>query len=176
MIVIRLRRAPALLAAVCLANAVFAGSITNGPGANDRTVYPEPNPIYAEPATGGTDIHATDQDAYGCAGYPLRTLAGASFEPYGYSEGSLSVWSGAPDPAVMAASINVLITLHDVHSRARAQVAPNVSGLPAGGCTIDGGGGWTTFADYAASWVPEPATMILIGAGLVGLGMCRRRR
>lgn len=52
---------------------------------------------------------------------------------------------------------------------------PSVTTLAAGSSTfldVDGGGGNVTFA----SDIPEPASLVVLGSGLIGLGMMRRRR
>jgi hypothetical protein len=46
-------------------------------------------------------------------------------------------------------------------------VAPN-SGSPAGDTTVQG--------TVNSSAIPEPATLLLLGAGLLGLGVLRRKR
>jgi len=136
----------------------------NGPGFNLVTILPQPGAVAVYPmvawVTGGIDLDALlatmiiqvgSTDSWGNFGVD------SSFNPYQYSSmGSgdyvTNLWSYLRDDyALQFVFDNSVLDL------------------------VSGGGGWFTFHVGEISQVPEPATLAVLGLGLAGLGVARRR-
>jgi len=116
------------------------------------------------------DLVITDQNDGGATGEFVGTSAGGSVA---YNSSTLTIdWL----PVQIGPGTNGTLTggfgstLFDISTPSRI-VAPN-SGANVGQTTVQGG----IDSSLAIFSVPEPATMSLIGAGLIGLGMLRRAR
>jgi len=142
-------------------------------GANQVSVTITMNPGFSIKLPGGVTNVAGSADMFGFTGLSFKQFfAGKNISQFGTFAFDFANITGAPKDVVSADTLTFMLT-------APGLTASQFTGTAIHFCTASGGGCGpsTGFASNGSiTTVPEPGTLSLLGAGLVGLGSLVRRR
>ncbi len=151
---------------------ITGGSFSSGLESGNYDAY-----VYSDSSTGGLDFVYDFNNASGSLdglqSATMSSFAGFTTDVYYLNGGGQAPTSASRDqPPVIKFFFNGLVS--PGQSSDQLVIETNATQYQPGFLSLQDGGA-TTVAAFAPSGVPEPASMLLLGGGLLLLGIVRRR-